>query len=262
MLTNITEHLDRIEEFLDELGPQTYVHLDRGMRESRESLTVIRAAIDELTGTLPGRIQGAQAVADEKCRCFLARAEAAESGRACWQAAALDAEERIAEMERQRAASDETICGLHVLLSEAKAELGTRRAMREQVDCRQRETYIVELEHRAETLDAVSEDRRTQIKALIAERDLAVEALRKAYFELNTIHARDGKPWTGVPYPMPTEVDQDYFTSVVDECRAALSAVQPQSAARPARDNSIREYLDSLTVNGPQPNPPDSAESK
>ena len=33
----------------------------------------------ELEGTLPGRMKGCQAVADEKCRCFLERAEAAEA---------------------------------------------------------------------------------------------------------------------------------------------------------------------------------------
>jgi hypothetical protein len=34
----------------------------------------LRDQIAELEGTLPGRIKGAQALADKKCRCFLMRA--------------------------------------------------------------------------------------------------------------------------------------------------------------------------------------------
>lgn len=61
--------------------------------------------------------------------------------------------------------------------------------------------------------------------ALIENAPRLVEALRKAYRELNAIHARCGVPWweTG-----KSDMSQEYFTSVVEECRAALNAVYPE----------------------------------
>lgn len=53
------------------------------------------------------------------------------------------------------------------------------------------------------------------------------ELLEKAYTELNEIHARDGVPWTH--YGTKASVDQAYFTSVVDECRAALTTPTPNA---------------------------------
>ena len=57
---------------------------------------------------------------------------------------------------------------------------------------------------------------------LIAAAPELLEALRKAVHELNTIRARDGVPWTGVPIPMKRDVCEQYFSSVVDEGFAAI----------------------------------------
>ena len=48
-----------------------------------------------------------------------------------------------------------------------------------------------------------------------------LEALLKAYRELNEIRARDGVPYTyqGVK----ASVGEDYFASVVNECRLAIN---------------------------------------
>lgn len=49
-----------------------------------------------------------------------------------------------------------------------------------------------------------------------------LQALEKAYYELNEIRARDG-----VPYKFDgtkSSVDEQYFSDVVDECRAAVRA--------------------------------------
>ena len=47
-------------------------------------------------------------------------------------------------------------------------------------------------------------------------------ALWKAWMELNTIRARDGVPRRDDG--MPSDVDEDYFSEVVDECGAAIEA--------------------------------------
>jgi hypothetical protein len=46
-------------------------------------------------------------------------------------------------------------------------------------------------------------------------------ALEKAAYELNIIRARDGVPWT--QFGTKSGVCPDYFSSVVDECQAALA---------------------------------------
>lgn len=55
---------------------------------------------------------------------------------------------------------------------------------------------------------------------LIAAVPEVLEALRLAYVELNTIHARCGVPWwdTG-----KSDVTQEHFTSVVEKARAAIA---------------------------------------
>lgn len=55
---------------------------------------------------------------------------------------------------------------------------------------------------------------------------LLVTALRNAYDELNAIRARDGAPYhrdDGMPYTTP-----EYFSSVVEECSAAIEAATGQ----------------------------------
>lgn len=47
-----------------------------------------------------------------------------------------------------------------------------------------------------------------------------VDALEKAYKELNEIHARDGVPYTSDGWK--ASVTQEYFTSVVEQAREAL----------------------------------------
>lgn len=49
-------------------------------------------------------------------------------------------------------------------------------------------------------------------------------ALKKAYLELNEIHARDGVPWTH--QGVEASVDHAYFSSVVDECRDAIAKAE------------------------------------
>jgi tetrahydromethanopterin S-methyltransferase subunit B len=49
-------------------------------------------------------------------------------------------------------------------------------------------------------------------------------ALEKAYYELNTIRARDGVPYTHGGWK--SSVCEEYFGSVVDECRAAIKAAK------------------------------------
>lgn len=56
-------------------------------------------------------------------------------------------------------------------------------------------------------------------------------ALKKAVHELNTIRARDGVPWTGVPMPMKTDVTEEYFSSVVDECFVAIQHAEISKSA-------------------------------
>lgn len=59
---------------------------------------------------------------------------------------------------------------------------------------------------------------------LLADNERLREALLKAYHELNVIRARDG-----VPYcfdGMKSDVDEAYFSSVVDEARAALAELE------------------------------------
>lgn len=51
--------------------------------------------------------------------------------------------------------------------------------------------------------------------------DDLVAALTKAAHELNAIRARDGVPYNHAGYK--SDVCEDYFSSVVDECHAALS---------------------------------------
>lgn len=65
--------------------------------------------------------------------------------------------------------------------------------------------------------------------------------LRKAVYELNTIRARDGVPWTGVPFPMRTDVCEEYFSSVVDECFAALTP-KPDAPPNPAAEPEPINY--------------------
>ena len=65
---------------------------------------------------------------------------------------------------------------------------------------------------------------------LVANRDLIAaapemyEALKKAVYELNTIRARDGVPYTHNGWK--ASVDEDYFSSVVDESFAALAKAE------------------------------------
>lgn len=47
-------------------------------------------------------------------------------------------------------------------------------------------------------------------------------ALWKAWYELNTIRARDGVPRTY--HGWKTDVSEVYFSDVVDECAAAIEA--------------------------------------
>lgn len=52
------------------------------------------------------------------------------------------------------------------------------------------------------------------------ERDSILAALAKAYRELNAIRARDGVPYTRDGWK--SDVQEEYFSSVVDECRDVL----------------------------------------
>lgn len=52
--------------------------------------------------------------------------------------------------------------------------------------------------------------------------DELAEALKKAHYELNAIRARDGVPYA---HYGKSDVDPNYFSSVVDECSAALKKV-------------------------------------
>jgi len=63
--------------------------------------------------------------------------------------------------------------------------------------------------------------------AALASYDALLAALQKAFHELNAIHARDGVPYTHNGWK--ASVTQEYFTSVVEECVAALkgAGVQP-----------------------------------
>ena len=47
-----------------------------------------------------------------------------------------------------------------------------------------------------------------------------LSALKRAYTELNIIRARDGVPYTH--YGMKSDVDEKYFSSVVDEAYGIL----------------------------------------
>lgn len=55
-----------------------------------------------------------------------------------------------------------------------------------------------------------------------------LSALWKAWTELNEIRARDGIPWTHMR--TRSSVDEGYFSSVVDECEAAMTAVTGRPA--------------------------------
>ena len=74
--------------------------------------------------------------------------------------------------------------------------------------------------------------------ALLAERDAvraAVEALDKAYRELNAIRARDGAPqvidWDRGRPMQHDAVSPEYFSQIVDECESALAALrQPKTS--------------------------------
>lgn len=50
------------------------------------------------------------------------------------------------------------------------------------------------------------------------------EALEQAYNELNTIRARDGVPYNYGEFP--SDVDRDYFSKVVDDCKAAIPVAE------------------------------------
>jgi len=51
-----------------------------------------------------------------------------------------------------------------------------------------------------------------------------VEALKKCRHELNVIRARDGVPYTH--YHMKSDVDEQYFSDVIDEAEAALAQAE------------------------------------
>jgi hypothetical protein len=61
-----------------------------------------------------------------------------------------------------------------------------------------------------------------KVEELERENAALLSALKKTYFELNTIHARDGVPYTSDGWK--SDVDQAYFTSVVEEARSVLDA--------------------------------------
>jgi hypothetical protein len=55
-----------------------------------------------------------------------------------------------------------------------------------------------------------------------------VRAAVKAFQELNCVRARDGVPYTADGYR--SGVDEDYFSSVVDELNEAVNAVTGKAA--------------------------------
>jgi hypothetical protein len=59
---------------------------------------------------------------------------------------------------------------------------------------------------------------------LIAAAPDLLAALKIAYFELNAIHARDGVPYTSDGWK--SGVDQAYFSSVVEQARAAIAKAE------------------------------------
>lgn len=59
---------------------------------------------------------------------------------------------------------------------------------------------------------------------LIAAAPEMYEALKKAVYELNAIRARDGVPYTHDGWK--ASVDEEYFSSVVDESFAALAKAE------------------------------------
>ena len=73
--------------------------------------------------------------------------------------------------------------------------------------------------------DDIGNEKEAMSNALVmaASKDL-LEALKKAYVELNTIRARDGVPYTYDGWR--SSVDEDYFSSVVDEARAAIAKAE------------------------------------
>ncbi len=88
--------------------------------------------------------------------------------------------EQIAEMDRQRSVQEDgylqALAAYESQVQRMEAQitgLENGRDCWHDEHCRQRDTYIVELEHRAKTLDAVSEDRRGQIAEMERERRIA-----------------------------------------------------------------------------------------
>jgi hypothetical protein len=63
---------------LDGSGCESGDALDVTLAEIEQAIGVITDARAEALGLLPGKLQGVQALADEKCRCFLQRSETAE----------------------------------------------------------------------------------------------------------------------------------------------------------------------------------------
>jgi hypothetical protein len=53
----------------------------------------------------------------------------------------------------------------------------------------------------------------------MSDHDVTV-ALWQAWYELNSIRARDGVPWTSQGWS--ASVDEAYFSKVVDDCEAAI----------------------------------------
>ena len=59
-----------------------------------------------------------------------------------------------------------------------------------------------------------------ELRRLRRRNKILFDTLSKAYRELNEIHARDGVPYTH--QGIPSCVSQDYFSSVVEDCRKAI----------------------------------------
>lgn len=74
-------------------------------------------------------------------------------------------------------------------------------------------------------LEATIANLRHEAYAYKRQRDALRSALQKAYVELNAIRARDGVPYRRDGFK--SDVDPEYFSSVVDEACEVIAATKP-----------------------------------
>lgn len=86
-----------------------------------------------------------------------------------------------------------------------------------------------------ETIEKALNDKDAETEKLKADNVVKHQALEKAARELNEIRARDGVPYTHLGYQ--AGVSEEYFSSVVDECFAAIG----HNSGKPLLDQHAAE---------------------